>query len=213
MQKEAWLARYIRWLYELLLCTYYVLMLFLYTGTYYYFEARVERLPAPVLRLTRGLYWSNPSFSPQYLSWFLMAGIVFIMLRILGQIRPLSVRLCHLVGSAVFLVPLVGLMPVWTTRPSWWGWLWVEGFVAVGAALLYANRTRPLTAAFLAIAALFHFGLWGFVYFRDVRLVGVLDSAAEAVLLPFLATLAWGSYVWLAARSNPTRESFGDRLD
>ena len=165
---------------------------------------RVRRLPAPLLRLTSHLYWSNPVASLQYLSWFLMAGIVFVVLRILDQIRPLNPFLCQLVGSAVFLVPLVGMMPVWATRPNWWSWLWVEGAVAAGVALLYANRTRPATAVFLVIAALFHFGLWGFVYFRDIGLVGVLESIAAFVLLPLLGSLAWGFYVWLVARPNPT---------
>ena len=142
--------------------------MFMWTESFYGFTVDMERrLPVPLLRLTRGVFSSDPSFNLQYLSWFLLAGIIFIVLRILGQIRPLKTFLCQLVGSTVFLVPLFGTMPTWTTRPSWWTWLWVEGAVAAGAALLYADRTRSATGAFLAAAALLHFGLWGLVYFPD----------------------------------------------
>ena len=199
-QKEAWPARCTRWLYELLLSLYFVLELLLYTPTYFNFEMRVRRLPAAVLRLTSGLYWSNPGFSLQYLTWFLMAGILFIILRILAQIPPLRTALCQLVGSAVFFVPIVGLLPVWATMPSWWMWLWLEEAVAVGCALLYASRTRPRTAALLAVAALTHFGLWGFVYFRSVGLVGYFETVDESVLLPLFGSLAWALYVWLVRR-------------
>jgi hypothetical protein len=198
MQKQAWAARYVRWLYELLLSVYFVLM-FMWTASFYYFVLRVGRLPMPLLRLTRGVFSSDPSFNLQYLAWFLLSGITFIVLRSLGQVRPLKTFLCQLVGSAVFLVPLFGMMPVWATRPSWWNWLWVEGAVAAGAALLYANRGRPATGAFLAAAALLHFGLWGLVYFPDGHWWGYRDWPAEAVLLPLLGSLAWGFYVWLLA--------------
>ena len=40
----------------------------------------------------------------------------------------------------------------------------------------------------------------GFVYFRRIRLVGVIGSAAEFVFLPLLGSLAWGFYVWLHTR-------------
>jgi hypothetical protein len=201
MHKEASPARYVRWLYELLLSIYYVLM-FVWTSIFFNFVGRVARF------LNHGVNPSDPSFGVQYLSWFLLAGIVFIVLRVLGQIQPLKAFLCQLIGSAVFLVPLEGTMPVWAVRPSWWNWLWVEGAVAGGAALLYANRRRPANAALLAAAALVHFGLWGFVYFRDVRLVGVLETVAEAVLLPLLGSLAWGFYVWLLARPS-SAQRFG----
>ena|ERR1017187_2134769 len=204
MQKVAWPARCIRWLYELSLSLYYVLLLLVSTSTFGNFEVRVRRLPPALLRFTNHhLYWSNPVASIEYLSWFLMAGIVFAILRILGQIRPLRTALCQLVGSAVFLVPLVGMIPQGERMPSWWMWLWVEGTVAAGAALLYANRTRSATAGFLAVTALFHFGLWSFVYFRNVGLAGYSETVAEWVLLPLFGTLAWASYVWLLPR--PTR--------
>jgi len=204
MRKESWPARCIRCLYELSLSLYYVLLLSVNTSTFGNFEMRVRRLPPALLRLTNHLYWSNPVESIEYLTWFLMAGIVFVILRILGQIRPLRTVLCQLVGSAVFLVPLVRMMtPFGATMPGWWMWLWVEGTVASAAALLYANRTRPATAVFLAVTSLLHFGLWSFVYFRGVRLVGVVETIAELVLLPLFGTLAWASYVWLLPR--PTR--------
>jgi hypothetical protein len=204
MQKESWTARCVRWSYELLLSLYYVLLLLVNTSTFGNLEVRVRRLPPELLRLTSHLYWSNPVESIEYLTWFLIAGIVFAILRIMGQIRPLRAVLCQLVGSVVFLVPLVRMMPpLGATMPSWWMWLWVEGTVASGAALLYANRTRPATAVFLAVISLLHFGLWSFVYFRNVRLVGVIETIAEWVLLPLFGTLAWASYVWLLPR--PTR--------
>lgn len=203
MPEQAGPAWCIRWSYEFLLSVYYVLMLFLYTGTFSNFVVHVGRLQ--LLRGTRFGLSSDPSFSLQYLSWFLMAGIVFIVLRILGQIRPLRTILCQLVGSAVFLVPLVGMMPVWATKPTWWSWLWVAGAIATVAALLYANRSRPATAAFLAATALLHFGLWGFVYFRNVGLVGVIDTVVEMVFLPLVGSLVWGLYVWLVAQPSPTQ--------
>jgi hypothetical protein len=202
MQKQAWAARYVRWLYELLLSVYFVLM-FMWTASFNQFTLDVgRRLPVPLSRLTGATLSSDASFNLQYLSWFLLAGFTFIALRILGQIRPLKTLLCQLVGSAVFLVPLFGMMPVWTTMPSWWWWLWVEGAVAAGAALVYANRTRPATGAFLAAAALLHFGLWGLVYFPDGHLWGYWKSVAEVVLLPLLGSLAWGFYVCHLARRN-----------
>lgn len=201
MQKVAGPARYIRWSYELSLSLYYVLLLSLNTSTFGNFEMRVRRLPPALLRLTNHLYWSNPVESIEYLTWFLMAGTVFVILRILGQIRPLRTILCQLVGSVVFLVPLVRMMPpLGATMPGWWMWLWVVGTVASGSALLYANRTRPATAVFLAVTSLLHFGLWGFVYFRNVGLVGYFETLAEWVLLPLFGTLAWASYIWLLPR-------------
>ncbi len=202
MRKESWPVRCIRWLYELLLSLYYVLLLLVNTSTFGNFEMRVRRLPVGLLRwAARHLYWSNPVASIEYLSWFLMAGIVFVILRTLGQIRPLRTVLCQLVGSTVFFVPLVRMLPpLWATMPSWWMWLWVEATVAGGAALLYAIRTRAATAGFLAAAALFHFGLWSFVYFRGIRLAGVFETILETVLLPLFGALAWAFYVWLLPR-------------
>jgi hypothetical protein len=179
--------------------------MFMWTDVYQSFVARVSRFPRPILRLTLRVFSPDYSFNLQYLSWFLIAGTVFIVLRILGQIRPLKMVLCQLVGSAVFLAPLVGTMPVWATRVSWWGWLWVVGAVATGVALLYGNRRRPVTAAFLTAAALIHFGLWGFVYFRDVHWWDYWRWGAEAVLLPLLGSLAWGFYLWLLPRPNPAQ--------
>jgi hypothetical protein len=202
MQKQARRARYVRWLYELLLSAYYALV-FMTTEDGYYLNLRV-RLPVPLLKLTRGVFSSDPSFNLQYLWWFLLAGIIFVVLRILGQIRPLTTFLCQLVGSAVFLAPIFGGMSSWWTRPGWW-WLLVEGVVAAAAAVLYANRRSPARAAFLATAVLFHFGLWSFVYFRNIHWSEYWNWAAEAVLLPLLGSLAWSFYVWLLARPDPTR--------
>lgn len=202
MRNESWPARCIRWLYELLLSLYYVLLLLVNTSTFGNFEMRVQRLPVGLLRWAdHHLYWSNPVEGIQFLTWFLMAGIVFAVLRTLGQIRPLRAVLCQLVGSTVFFVPLVRMLPpLGGTMPSWWMWLWVEATVAAGAAILYANRTRGATAGFLAATALFHFGLWSFVYFRNVRLVGVIEGVAAWVLLPLFGSLAWAFHVWLLPR-------------
>jgi hypothetical protein len=197
MHKQAWLARSVRWVYELLLSVYYVLM-FMWTGSFLNFAGRVGRL------LNHGVASSDYSFKLQYLSWFLLAGIIFTVLRILSQVRPLKTFLCQLVGAIVFLVPLVGMMPVWAAEPGWSRWLWVEGAVAAGAVLLYANWRRPAPAILMVSTALLHFGLWAFVYFGNVRLAGVLESVAEFVLLPLLGSLAWGLYFWLLPRPNPT---------
>src|SRR4051812_35572474 len=109
MQKQAGRERYVRWLYELLLSVYYALV-FMTTENGYYLVLRVRRLPVPLLRLTLGVFSSDYSFNLQYLSWFLLAGIIFVVLRILGQIRLLKTFLCQLVGSAVFLAPIFGGM-------------------------------------------------------------------------------------------------------
>jgi len=204
MQTQTRLARYVRWLYELLLSVYYALM-FVTTESGFYFVFRVRRLPVPLLRLSLRVFPSEP-FGFQHLSWFLMAGIIFVVLRILGQIRPMKMLLCQLVGSAVFLAPLFGGgRSIWTTISSLGGWLWVECAVAAGAALLYANRRSPASVALLAAAVPLHFGLWAFVYFRNIHWWEYWNWAAEVVLLPLLGTLAWGFYVWLLARPDPTR--------
>lgn len=144
--------------------------------------------------LNHGVNPIDYSFGVQYLSWFLLAAFIFVVLRILGQIRALKAVLCQLVGSAVFVVPIVGRMPIWAAVPNWLRW--VEGAVAAGAALLYANRTRPATGALLAAAALFHFVPLTFVFFRDVGFGG-LESVAESPLVPLVGSLAWAIYVWL----------------
>jgi hypothetical protein len=118
----------------------------------------------------------------------------------------MKMLLCQLVGSAVFLAPLFGGdRSIWTTISSLGGWLWVECAVAAGAALLYANRRSPARVALLAAAVPLHFGLWAFVYFRNIHWWEYWNWAAEVVLLPLLGTLAWGFYVWLLARPDPTR--------
>jgi len=161
-----------------------------------------------LLTLTRGLFSSDPSFNLQYLSWFLLAGTIFVVLRILGQFRLLKTFLCQLVGSAVFLAPIFGGQSAWGTRPGFW-WLWVEGSVAAVAALFYANRRSRASVAFLAGAVLFHFGLWAFLYFRDIHWWEYWNWAAEALLLPLLGSLVWGFYVWLPARPSPTQRFGG----
>src|SRR5690349_9049883 len=103
MKEQPSHARYLRWLYELLLSIYFVLM-FVGTDSFGNFVGRVSRL------LNHGVNTSDYSFGAQYLSWFLLAAFIFVVLRILGQIRALKAALCQLVGSAVFVVPIVGRM-------------------------------------------------------------------------------------------------------
>jgi hypothetical protein len=162
--------------------------MFVGTDSFGNFVGRVSRL------LNHGVNTSDYSFGAQYLSWFLLAAFIFVVLRILGQIRALKAALCQLVGSAVFVVPIVGRMPIWAAIPDWLRW--VGGAVAAGAALLYANRTRPTTGALLAAAALFHFAPLAFVFFRDVGLGG-LESVAESPILPLVGSMVWAIYVWL----------------
>jgi hypothetical protein len=192
-----------RWLYELLLAVYYGLV-FMTSQDFPYLVLRVGRLPVPLLRLTRGLFSSDPSFNLQYLSWFLLSGTIFVVLRVLGQFRPLKPFLCQLVGSAVFLAPVFGGQFSLGTRPALW-WLWVEGVVTAAAAIFYANRRSPASVAFLAAAMVFHFGFWAFLYFSNVHWWQYWNWAAEALLLPLLGSLVWGFYVWRLARPSPTQ--------
>jgi hypothetical protein len=205
MRKQPLYARYLRWSYELLLSLYYVLMCVVGTFSFSQFTTDVSRL------LHHGIVMTDVSFRDQYISWFLLAGVVFIVLRILGQFRELKTFLCQLVGAAVFLVPHIGIRPGWAIIPSWWSWLWVVDAIAVGAALLYTNRRRPATTAFFAVAALFHFALWASVYFPGLRLTGFSESFTEFVLLPLFGSLAWGFYVWLHARPNPAERHLSRR--
>jgi hypothetical protein len=214
MQNATRPARYVRWLYELLLSVYCALLPMM-TDYALYIVDRVRRLPVPLLRLTRGMFSSDPSFNLQYLSWFLLAGIIFVVLRILGQIRPLKRLLCLVAGAAAVAGPLVyyfAIMPHWMCTPSWWQWM--EGAAAAGGVLLYANRRWPGSAWLGAFGLLFHFGLWGFLSFHYVDWWGRWDGwwdyrnmIEELVLLPLCTSLAWGFYVWLSARPYSTGKS------
>jgi hypothetical protein len=209
MQNATRPARYVRWLYELLLSVYCAL-LFMMSHYAVTFVGCVGRLPLPLLRLTRGIFRSDPSFNLQYFSWFLLAGIIFVVQRILGQIRPLKTLLCMVAGAAAVagpvFYPYFGILSGWMSTLSWWQWM--EGAAAVGGVLLYANRRWPGSAALGAFALLCHFGLWGFLSFRHARWWdhwddwwGHWDVIAELVLLPLCTSLAWGFYVRLSAKS------------
>jgi hypothetical protein len=212
MQKGIRLARCVRWLYELSLSVYCAYLLILtHTGANIWV---VRRLPAPLTRLTRGLFSSAWSFNLQWTAMYLVAAIIFVILRILGQIRPLRTFLCQLAGCAIFLAPLFS--GPGADRPGWGPWLWVECAASAVAALLYANRRLPAGVASGAAVVLFHCALWGYVELSD--LVRLLPPSPPVrwweyhiliegmVLLPLFTSVAWGFYVWLLARPDPTRQ-------
>jgi hypothetical protein len=183
----------------MLLSVYYALV-FTTTENGLHLIWRVKRLPAPLLRWMLGILPSqlNPVVAIQYVSCLLLAGIMFVVLRTLGQIRPLNMFLCQLVGGAVFLAPIFGGMGNWGSTPGFW-WLWVEAVVAVAAALLYANWRRAATVGFLGAAVLFHSAIWFYLYFpySNHHWWEQWSWVADALLLPLLGTLAWALYVWL----------------
>jgi hypothetical protein len=202
MQKEIRLARYVRWLYELSLSVYYAEFVIMSYSTAYFWVER--RLPDRLWRLTYGIFSSDSSFNLQWTAMFLVAAVIFVILRILGQIRPLRTFLCQLAGCAIFLALLFSDRG--TSRPGWWTWLWVECVASAVAALLYANRRLPASVAFGTAVVLFHFAFWGYVGLSGFDRWWEHHIAIEvSLLLPLFTSVAWGFYVWLLARPDPAR--------
>jgi hypothetical protein len=210
MQKGIRVARYVRWLYELSLSVYCAFLFMMSTSVQIQAE---QRLPVSLFRLTRGLFSPTWEFNKLWTAMYLVAAIIFVIQRILGQIRPLGPFLCQLAGCAIFLAPLFS--GPGADRPGWGPWLWVECAASAVAALLYANRRLPAGVAFGTAVVLFHCPLWGYVVLSD--LVRLLPSSPPVrwweyhtliegmVLLPLFTSLAWGFYVWLLARPDPAR--------
>jgi hypothetical protein len=202
MREEIGFARYVRWLYELSLSVYYAeFVIMSYTSAYFWVE---RRLPDPLWRLTYGVFSSDSSFNLQWTAMCIVAGTIFVFLRVLGQIRPLKTFLWQLAGCAVFLAPLFSRAGA--GRLGWGPWLWVECAASAVAALLYANRRLPVRVAFGAAVALFHFVLWAYVELNQIVKWWEYHIIIEySLLLPLFTSVVWGFYVWLLARRDPAR--------
>jgi hypothetical protein len=195
MQKGRRLARYVRWLYELSLSVYCA---FIWLGTHTSASLWALRM------LKSGPYYDgDPEI--ECTAMYLAAAIIFVILRILGQIRPLMKLLCQLAGCAIFLAPLFS-GGGGANIPGFGPWLWMECVAMAVAALLYANRRLPAGVALGSALVLFHFALWGYVELRDFAGWWEYHGAIEdLVLLPLFTSVAWGLYVWLLARPDPAR--------
>jgi hypothetical protein len=196
MGKGIRLARYVRWFYELSLSVYCA---FIWIGTHTSASIWALRM------LKRGpIYDGDPRI--ERTAMYLAAAVIFAILRILGQVRPLRTFLCQLAGCAIFLAPLFS-GGGGASIPGFGPWLWVECAGSAVAALLYANRRLPAGVALGSAVVLFHFALWGYVELRDfVGWWEYHDLIEDMVLIPLFASVAWGFYVWLLARSDPARE-------
>jgi len=194
VQNVTRLAPYVRWSYELSLSV-YCAFIWIVTHT----SASIW-----ALRMLKSgpIYDGDPRI--QRTAMYLAAAIIFVILRILGQIRPLRTLLCQLAGCAIFLAPLFS--GGGADRPGWGLWLWVECVASAAAALLYANRRLPFGVVFGSAVVVFHFALWGYVDVSFFDRWWEYHYAIEnLVLLPLFTGVAWGFYVWLLARLDPTR--------
>ena len=123
------LARYARWLYEMLFAVYCGFQ-FMVSDYSLYGVLWVRRLPQPLLRLVYGLFSRDPSFNDQYLVWVLFSAVVFVTLRIMAQVSLVRKFFCWIIAPVlVLLAPRV--QPTWASVPP--RWLWIQSAVAAVA--------------------------------------------------------------------------------
>jgi hypothetical protein len=210
-------TRYARWLYELLFSVYFALLIvarecsapssiFLYrvqTPLRFLDRLFVHLLGRPVF------LYDVPHFT--YSSWWLLALILLVCLRVLGRVVLMRTILCYAAGATAVAGPLSHWFcwagPLYVSPARWW--LWLEMAIMVACTFLYMHRRWPTSAALSILVLLLHFGFCGLVLFGRTTWWEYPYEFAGTLLFPFCTSLAWGVYVKLAARSDPPAMSKG----
>jgi hypothetical protein len=150
-------VQYIRWLYELLLSLYCALPIIaneyvIPMGFSRLLHAPLllfDRILDPLLGLKEAIFFGH-THNLSYASWYLLAAIFFVLLRILAQVRPTRRFLRLSAGVVAVAGPLTySYLNVWSAAeyaPSRW-WQWLEAAAAVACVFVYANRRRRFDAA------------------------------------------------------------------
>ena len=201
------LTKHARWLHEVSFSM-YVAMLVVTEETYKDGSMFLGKMSLPLLKAYALVAYlrHRSRFFPGFglhtcLMWGLLAVIVILCVRVLGQAAPVRT---FLVRAAGFVI-IAGLPLVWLRFPDLAGlppgttpWLMFEVVVMVALVFSYLFqrwRTPPEIGLVLLV---FHFGLWGHL----VGWAGPFSWWSVYALLGVWSGFAWGVCVGLLGRSD-----------
>jgi uncharacterized membrane protein len=131
-----------------------------------------------------------------FCAWSLaFAVLVFLLLRAIERVSFVR-RALRAVGGAVVLAAAptcLWFVSYWPHVYARWFWLPLEGYAAVGCAVLYAGKRWPFGRSVTVLLLTLHGALWGGAYMVEFDAHGLCWLTVPVAA--YFSTLVWGREV------------------